>query len=54
MRWAVAAALLIVAFTIFDVVGRRAYLALMSLSIIPICYVIEIAGLTMLRAKRVA
>lgn len=54
VRVVVIAALLIVAFSIFDLVGRRAYTGFMRLSIIPICYVVEIAALAILRARRVA
>jgi hypothetical protein len=54
MRFVVIAALLIVAFSIFDLVGRRIYTGFMRLSIIPMCYLIEIGGLAMLRARRIA
>ena len=50
----VTAALLVIAFTIFDVVGRAAYLRFMSLSMITLCYFVVIAGLVVLRARRVA
>src|SRR5262245_33396399 len=54
LRPLVIAALLVVAFSIFDLVGRRAYSKVMSWSVIPACYMIEIAGLAALRARRVA
>jgi hypothetical protein len=54
MRTAVAAALLIVAFSLFDFMGRAAYRVFMSWSIITWCYLIVIAGLVALRVRRVA
>jgi len=54
LRVFVVAALLVVAFSIWDVVGRRAYSTIMHWSIIPQCYVIQIAGLAALRVRRVA
>jgi hypothetical protein len=54
LRALVIAALLVVAFSIFDVVGRTAYTAVMKYSVIPICYVVQIAGMAALRARRVA
>jgi hypothetical protein len=54
LRVLVVAALLVVGFSIFDVIGRRAYSTVMRWSIIPICYVVQIAGLAALRVRRVA
>jgi glycosyl transferase family 87 len=53
-RIAVMTALVVVAFSIWDVMGRRAYTAFMACSIITLCYLVEIAGLAMLRARRIA
>jgi Glycosyltransferase family 87 len=54
LRAVVVGALLVVAFSIFDLVGRRAYTVIMSWSVIPACYMIQIAGLAALRVRRVA
>ena len=54
VRPAVIAALLIVAFSIFDLMGRPAYQRFMRLSIITICYLVIIGGLTALRLRKVA
>ena len=54
IRAPVIAALLIVAFSIFDLIGRLAYQRFMRLSMITICYLVIIAGLVALRARRVA
>jgi hypothetical protein len=54
VRLAVVAALLIVAFSIYDLIGGRAYRTLMAWSIIPVCYVIQIAGMAVLRVRRIA
>ncbi len=53
-RTAVTAALLIIAFSLFDLMGRAAYRVFMSWSIITWCFLIVIAGLVTLRFKRVA
>lgn len=54
IRAPVIAALLIVAFSIFDLIGRPAYQLFMRLSMITICYLVIIGGLVALRARRVA
>ena len=54
IRAPVIAAVLIVAFSIFDLIGRPAYQLFMRLSMITICYLVIIAGLVALRARRVA
>jgi hypothetical protein len=54
VRPAVIAALLVVAFSIFDLIGRAAYQRFMRLSIITVCYLVIIAGLAALRVRRVA
>jgi hypothetical protein len=54
VRPAVIGALLIVAFSIFDLMGRPAYQRFMRLSIITICYLVIIGGLVALRVRRVA
>ena len=50
----VAGALIVIAFSIFDLVGRAAYQRFMRLSIITICYLIVIGGLAALRWRKVA
>ena len=54
LRVLVLAALFVVAFAIFDVIGRNAYKTFMDWSIVSICYLVEIAGLLALRVRRVA
>jgi Glycosyltransferase family 87 len=54
LKPAVIAALLIVAFSIFDIMGRPAYQRFMRLSIITMCYLVIIGGLAALRVRRVA
>jgi Glycosyltransferase family 87 len=54
LRPAVTAALLMVAFSIFDLMGRAAYQRFMRLSIITVCYLVIIGGLAALRVRRVA
>jgi hypothetical protein len=54
VRPAVTAALLVVAFSIFDLMGRPAYQRFMRLSIITICYLVIIGGLVALRIRKVA
>ena len=51
---AVTIALVLIAFTIFDLVGRTAYQSLMRLSMITICYLIVIGGLATLRWRKIA
>jgi Glycosyltransferase family 87 len=52
LRYATGAAIAIVAFAIYDVIGRDAYAAFMQLSIVTICAVIEAAALATLRFRR--
>lgn len=54
VRLAVIAALVVVAFSIWDLMWRQAYTIFMACSIITICYVVEIAGLTVLRVRGIA
>ena len=53
-RGVVTAALLVIAFSIFDVIGRAAYLQFMRLSIITICYLVVVGGLVVLRWRKIA
>jgi hypothetical protein len=53
LRYATGAAIAIVAFAIYDLMGRDAYAAFMQLSIVTICAVIEAAALVTLRFRRV-
>jgi hypothetical protein len=54
--WKVAAAVAVgvAAFSLFDIMGRRAYAAFMSWSIITLCYVVVIGSLWAMRRTRVA
>jgi hypothetical protein len=54
LLYATATAIAIVAFAIYDLIGRDAYAAFMQLSIVTICAVIEAAALVALRFRRVA
>jgi hypothetical protein len=54
LRTAVIGALLIIAFSLFDLLGRAAYRVFMSWSMITWCYLVVIAGLVTLRVRRVA
>jgi hypothetical protein len=54
MRLATTVAIAVVAFSIFDVMGRTAYAFFMGLSVITLCVVIEIAALVTLRFRRAA
>jgi hypothetical protein len=54
VRPATVVALLVIAFSIFDLMGRPAYQRFMRLSIITICYLIVIGALAVLRARKVA
>jgi hypothetical protein len=46
-------AVVIAAFSVFDVMGRRAYATFMAWSIITVCFVVVIGALYSLRATRV-
>jgi hypothetical protein len=54
LRIATAAALVVIGFSLFDLMGRQAYRTFMTWSIITWCYLIVLAGLVTLRVKRVA
>lgn len=54
MKPLVTVALIVIAFSIFDLIGRAAYLRFMRLSMITICYLVVIAGLAAVRWRRVA
>ena len=53
-RIAAWAALAIAAFSLFDIMGRRAYGVFMSFSIVTICFVVVIGAMYALRVRRVA
>lgn len=56
-RWlgvAAGIAVAIAAFSLFDIMGRRAYAAFMSWSLITLCFVVVIGALYALRVRRVA
>ena len=48
------AALLTIGLSLFDLMGREHYAAFMAWSIITICFLVVLAGLAMLRARRIA
>jgi glycosyl transferase family 87 len=52
-RFAAASAVGIAAFSLFDVIGRRAYATFMSWSIITICFLVVIGAVYALRVRRV-
>jgi alpha-1,2-mannosyltransferase len=54
LRVATWIALAIVAFTLYDVLGRRLYGRFMAWSVISVCYLVVIGALAALRARRVA
>ena len=54
LRPAVIGALVVIAFSIYDLVGRAVYQRFMRLSLITVCYLIVIAGLAALRWRKVA
>ena len=53
-RLAAGIAVAIAAFTLFDVMGRRAYAAFMATSILTLCFLVVLGALRALRAERVA
>jgi hypothetical protein len=53
-RLASGIAVAIAAFTLFDIMGRHAYAAFMSTSMLTICFLVVIGALRALRAQRVA
>lgn len=54
LRAATIAALLVIALSLYDVMGRRAYGAFMALSIITVCYLVLTSSLVALRLRRAA
>jgi hypothetical protein len=54
LRMATAIALVVIGFSVFDLMGRQAYRAFMMSSAITWCYVVVLAGLAALRVRRVA
>jgi alpha-1,2-mannosyltransferase len=54
LRIATLAALAVVAFSVYDLMGRRAYGMFMALSIVTVCYLVIVSALVALRVKRVA
>ncbi len=47
-------ALAVIAFSLYDIVGRSVYARFMALSIISVCFLVVVTGLTALRWRRVA
>ena len=54
LRYSTGAAIAIVAFSIYDLMGRDAYAVFMQLSIVTICAIVEAAALVTLRFRRAA
>jgi hypothetical protein len=54
LRAATTAALVLIAFTVYDVIGRAAYSRFMMLSVITICFLVLIAALTNIRTRAAA
>lgn len=54
IRRVTALAVAVIAFSIYDVMGRAAYGAFMSLSIISVCYLAVVAALATIRLRRIA
>jgi hypothetical protein len=53
-RAAAGTALAVIAFSLFDLMGRQAYAAFMAMSIVSVCYLVVIAALGALRWHRIA
>ncbi len=53
LRIAAAIAVATAAFSLFDIMGRRAYGAFMALSIVTVCFLVVVAALYALRVRRV-
>jgi len=53
-KWATLTALIILSFSIFDLIGRKLYVALMELSILSVCAVAAMVSLLQLRWKKLA
>jgi alpha-1,2-mannosyltransferase len=54
LRMLTVAAVAAIAFSVYDVMGRAAYSAFMSLSVITVCYLVVITALVVLRLRAVA
>ena len=54
LRGATLAAIAIIGFSVYDLMGRAAYSAFMGWSVISVCYFVVIAGLCALRVRAVA
>ncbi len=54
LRTITAVAIAVIAFSLYDVLGRAAYRAFMALSIISVCYLVVIAALAAIRLRRIA
>jgi hypothetical protein len=54
VRIATSVALATIAFSIYDLLGRRAYATFMELSIISVCFLVVCAALVALRLRQVA
>jgi Glycosyltransferase family 87 len=54
LRLATIAAIAVVAFAIYDLIGRQAYATFMNLSIVTVCALVEAAALIALRFRRAA
>jgi hypothetical protein len=54
LRVAVVAALAAIGLSLYDVLGRSAYAAFMSMSIVTVCFFVVVAGLWTIRARAIA
>jgi hypothetical protein len=54
LRGAAAAALVVIGFTLYDLMGRAAYSKFMMLSAITVCFLVVVAALASLRMRAVA
>jgi hypothetical protein len=54
LRLSTIASIAVVAFAIYDLMGRQAYATFMQLSIVTVCVLVESAALVALRLRRAA
>lgn len=54
VRIAAIAALGVIAFSVYDLIGRQAYATFMALSVISVCYLVVVGALLTLRLRRIA
>jgi hypothetical protein len=54
VRWTAGSAVAIMAFSVFDLMGRRAYAAFMSASAITVCAIVLLGSMAYMRVYRIA